>query len=113
MPEDLRRLLPAWPGHHALLTAVDLMSTDEEVITLCKAARIAVTTWVAIVRNDVLADDSRTGLLQLSRREAARRVGRSINQIERARHIGLYTERKREELQRDYTRVLDWRTSSP
>ncbi|MGJ3510155.1 hypothetical protein [Enemella sp. A6] len=97
VPRYIARRIPYWPGQEQMLDLVKQLATHATVRSICRAHQVSVTTFLAVVTNDILDADVITGRgMRTSLPVAAARIGRGERQVTRARRvavaIGIYLE---------------------
>lgn len=90
VPAHVERAVPAWSGFWRYLRLVQQMQHQRVVIEACKAAQVAVSTWLAVAVNDAKDADYRTGRnMRTSQVVAAQRINRSDRTVRRARAVSV------------------------
>lgn len=89
-PAELLAAVPTWSSRRSMLAVLRGLSRQPQTKTLCRAAQIAVDTWLAVAINDAYDADDATGRgLRTSQAVAAARVGRSERTVRRARAVSV------------------------
>lgn len=89
-PRELLAAVPAWSSRRSHLAVLRGLARQKHTKTLCRAAQIAVDTWLAVAINDAYDADDATGRgMRTSQAVAAARVGRSERTVRRARAVSV------------------------
>lgn len=89
-PARLLAAVPAWSSRRSMLSVLQALARQRQTKVLCRAAQIAVDTWLAVAINDALDADDATGRgMRTSQAVAAARVGRSERTVRRARAVSV------------------------
>ena len=89
VPTTVLAAVPRWSSRRHMAAVIRGLAQQPYVIALCRREQIAVTTWVAIVMNDVADADSTGRGMRTSQVVAAARVQRSERTVRRARHVAV------------------------
>lgn len=89
VPAEVLAAVPAWSSRKHMVVLVRGLAKQPYLIALCRKEQIAVTTWVAVVLNDIVDADSTGRGMRTSQVVAASRVQRSARTVRRARHVAV------------------------